>query len=657
MQLRDYQLQAVDAVHKEWAIGHRKTLLVLPTGAGKTIVFAKVIEDEVTQGGRVLVLAHRGVLLEQAADKLAAATGLGCAVEKAEESCRGSFFSVVVGSVQTLMREKRLSTFPKNYFSTIIVDETHHVLADSYQRVLEHFEGAQVLGVTATPDRGDMRNLGTYFDSLAYEYTLPRAIKDGYLCKIEAQTIPLKLDLTGVAQQAGDFKTADLGSALDPYLHQIAEEMAICCAGRKTVVFLPLIATGKKFTDILNARGIAAVEVNGGSPDRAEILSDFSCGRYSVLCNAMLLTEGWDQPDVDCIVVLRPTKIRSLYCLDTKTEVLTQEGWKNYVEIGENVAAFDVSNGEIRFVPATGTIRRPLQADEYFCSLSGPSTDLRVTNRHRMIYDNKRHKGWKIKTAEELAKLQDGAHIPVSGQGVFNGIPLTDDEIRFIGWVMTDGSINKHNNAISITQNENSPYVENIEKCIKGCGFKYGKHIIDHNSQFHPSSKKVLWTISRGEPRGRDKHLQGWGEGKIPYYLSKDLDVSLFDMTEIQFDTMLEAIHMADGHKQNGQSWTQRSYHIGKGNKSFIERLQIMAIQRGYRANISVETANRKKPLYKLHLKKQDFAKVGSVYDGRPTWIKEPHKIENCWCVENELETLVTRRNGKVAIVGNCVRP
>lgn len=171
----------------------------------------------------------------------------------------------------------------------------------------------KVLGVTATPDRGDMKNLGSYFESLAYEYTLPKAIKEGYLSPIKALTIPLKLDLTGVGQQAGDFKTSDLGTALDPYLYQIADEMAKYCMDRKTVVFLPLIKTSQKFTEILNSKGFNTAEVNGESKDRAEILEDFDKGKYNVLCNSMLLTEGWDCPSVDCIVVLRPTKIRSLY--------------------------------------------------------------------------------------------------------------------------------------------------------------------------------------------------------------------------------------------------------------------------------------------------------------------------------------------------------
>ncbi len=312
MELRPYQSEAKAAVFEQWETIDR-TLLVLPTGCGKTIVFAKVAEECVRRGRRVLILAHRGELLEQAADKIAKSTGLMSAVEKAENTCLGSWYRIVVGSVQSMQREKRLSQFPEDHFDTIIIDEAHHCISDGYQKVLGHFPEAKVLGVTATPDRGDMRNLGEYFQSLAYEYTLPKAIKEGYLSPIKALTLPLTLDLSGVGVQAGDFKSGDLATALDPYLRQIAEEMENYCADRKTVVFLPLVKTSQKFRDILNEKGFRAAEVNGESRDRAEVLEAFEKGEYNVLCNSMLLTEGWNCPSVDCIVVLRPTKVRSLY--------------------------------------------------------------------------------------------------------------------------------------------------------------------------------------------------------------------------------------------------------------------------------------------------------------------------------------------------------
>lgn len=314
MELRPYQAEALKAVFDEWDNGTEKTLIVLPTGCGKTVVFAKIAEECVRRGERVLILAHRAELLCQASDKIYKVTGLKTAVEKAEESCIGSWYRIVVGSVQTLMRDKRLGKFKKDYFDTIIIDEAHHAVSDSYGNILNYFEAARVLGVTATPDRGDMRNLGAVFDSLAYEYSLPKAIKEGYLTPIKALTMPLRLDISNVGVQAGDYKVSEISNALDPYLHKIADEMVNVCMNKKTVVFLPLVATSQKFRDILNERGFKAVEINGESFDRASKLKDFNDGKYNVICNSMLLTEGWDCPSVDCIVVLRPTKSRSLYC-------------------------------------------------------------------------------------------------------------------------------------------------------------------------------------------------------------------------------------------------------------------------------------------------------------------------------------------------------
>lgn len=312
-QLRPYQAEAKQAILAAWDGGQRKTLLVLPTGCGKTVVFSSVTENQVNRGHRVLIMAHRGELLTQAANKLKEASGLDSVLEKAESTSLGSLFPVTVGSVQSLAQERRLARFPHDYYQDIIVDEAHHCLSDSYRRVLDHFPDANILGVTATPDRGDMKNLGEFFDSKAYEYSMTDAIREGYLCPVTAQMIPLELDIHSVGLSSGDFAAGEVGHALEPYLRQIAREMTAYCRGRKTVVFLPLIATSQKFCRMLNDAGLSAAEVNGNSEDRSQVLSDFENGKYDILCNSMLRTEGWDCPSVDCIVVLRPTKIRSLY--------------------------------------------------------------------------------------------------------------------------------------------------------------------------------------------------------------------------------------------------------------------------------------------------------------------------------------------------------
>ena len=313
LELREYQRAARDAVLSEWENGRRKTLLCLPTGAGKTIVFSSIAEHCVNKGERVLIIAHREELLEQARDKLKAACGLDSVFERGSEHSLGSPFAVTIASVQTISKPKRLLAFPPDYFGTVIVDEAHHCPANGYKAVLEHFNGAKVLGVTATPDRGDMKNLGELFDSCAYEYPLAAAIRDGYLCNIKAMMIPLDIDISRVSLSKGDLCEEELGSALDPMLEQIADRIKEFCSGRKTVIFLPLVSTSVKLAEMLNKRGLKAVEVDGRSTNRSEILSGFESGKYDIICNSMLLTEGWDCPCTDCVVVLRPTKIRSLY--------------------------------------------------------------------------------------------------------------------------------------------------------------------------------------------------------------------------------------------------------------------------------------------------------------------------------------------------------
>jgi len=322
--LRKYQQEAKTAVKTEWASGRKKTLVVQCTGTGKTILFASISSDLVQMGERVLILAHRSELLDQATDKILKSTGLVCAKEKGEDTAVDSWFRITVGSVQTLMRDNRREVYPADFFDTIIIDEAHHCLSDSYRKILAYFKDAKVLGVTATPDRGDMRNLGEIFESLAYEYPLPRAIKEGYLCKLKALTIPLSIDLSGVSQQAGDFKLSEVDDALMPYLEAIATEMEAHCKDRKTLVFLPLIATSKKMAEVLAKHGFDVREVNCESEDREQIRQWFvNSGKGSVVCNSMLWTEGFDEPSIDCVVILRPTKIRSLYvqCVGRGTRI------------------------------------------------------------------------------------------------------------------------------------------------------------------------------------------------------------------------------------------------------------------------------------------------------------------------------------------------
>lgn len=314
MKPRYYQLESLNGsakypgIKRAWGTW-RKVLLVLPTGTGKTIVFCLLTSDIVSAGGRVLIIAHRDELIRQAADKLEAATGLSCAIEKAEECAAGCLERVVVASVQTLLSPARRNALPAP--THIIVDEAHHCISDSYQTVLNHWPDAKVLGVTATADRGDMRELGSYFEGLSYEYMLPQAIADGFLSPIRALTLPIQINLTGLKPANGDWSKEQVATALDPYLPELCRGFAEHARDRKGLIFVPLCATGKKVVKTLSEHGLRAYYSDG--EDRSQIKLWEADGVGSVMVNSMLLTEGYDHPPVDALAVWRFTKSRPFY--------------------------------------------------------------------------------------------------------------------------------------------------------------------------------------------------------------------------------------------------------------------------------------------------------------------------------------------------------
>jgi superfamily II DNA or RNA helicase len=309
-ELRPYQLDALQGIVRSWQ-QHDRTLLVQPTASGKTIVLAAVAKRR-RAFGRVPVLAHTDELVSQARDKLRRTNGLESDLEKAED--RASLEApLVVSSVQTLSRPSRLERFAPDHFRTLIVDEAHHSLAASYRRILDHFSLAKVLGVTATPDRGDKRSLAALYQDIAHEVSMVDLIRSEYLCPIRVQTVPVKIDISKVAIRAGDFSEVELAEALDPVLERVAEQIAEYALARKTLVFVPLILTAERFAAILREAGFNAEFVSGKCQDRSEKLRRFAQGQTQVLVNAQLLTEGYDEPGIDCVVVLRPTRSRPFF--------------------------------------------------------------------------------------------------------------------------------------------------------------------------------------------------------------------------------------------------------------------------------------------------------------------------------------------------------
>lgn len=317
IELRDYQRAASDAACEALARSSRP-LLAMPTGTGKTIVFADVCRRR-REAGRSLVLVPRIELAKQAVEKILATTELTCGIEMGERRVdKGSLPDVTVASVQTMARERRREAFARDAFATIVVDECHHASSPSYGSILEWFDGVPCVGVTATPDRGDGIGLDAVFTSIAFSYELPEAIRDGWLAPITAKLVHLRdLDLAGVRTVAGDFNERQLADAVDPLLDSIAAGVLELRGERPTVVFCVTVDHADRMARLLNARAGREVarHVSGEMrmDERERNLLEFQRGSLPILTNVAVLTEGWDAPRCACIALARPTKSRALY--------------------------------------------------------------------------------------------------------------------------------------------------------------------------------------------------------------------------------------------------------------------------------------------------------------------------------------------------------
>lgn len=312
--LRPYQTASIDAVLARFSAGDRATLLVLPTGCGKTVVFAQLARITTMRGRRVLVLAHRTELLVQAREKLHA---IGCDAAIEQGPARAGRAEVVVASVQTL-RGPRLQSWAPTAFDLIVIDEAHHATASTYRAIVDHFASARVLGVTATPDRADGQGLGPIFESIAYNYALPDAIRDGFLAPIRARRIKLDVDLDKVKTRAGDLDQQGLSSAMtDPYVLEATSRALVEEVGdRPTVLFSVDVAHAHLLAEACNQLkpGCArAVSGESTAEERAAAAADLASGKVQIVANAALWTEGFDCPVIAAVAIARPTKSRGLF--------------------------------------------------------------------------------------------------------------------------------------------------------------------------------------------------------------------------------------------------------------------------------------------------------------------------------------------------------
>lgn len=328
--LKDFQQDAFEMIFHHFESGVDRGVVILPTGMGKTILAAAVAHEAIHSFRRpVLMLAHRKELLLQARSEFALVnldTGIEMADSKARDEATTLFSRgrsedmVVLGSVATLSRRKRLESFPVRRFGLIIVDEAHHVMSPSYRRILDYFKGYWLLGITACAERTDGKNLGSVFNRTPkpfYEMPLKTAIELDYLCPMEIDRIDTGISLNGInITEDGDVNLDDLEDRVHPHVEKIANIIFSKAEHRKTMIFAPKVRSAEAIASALNnmtGRKIAAsVSCHDSDDHRSDAIQDFKDGRIQFLSNYGIFTEGFNEPSIECLAMARPTMSISL---------------------------------------------------------------------------------------------------------------------------------------------------------------------------------------------------------------------------------------------------------------------------------------------------------------------------------------------------------
>lgn len=421
--LRDYQINTLHALNEQWQQGVTRVAVVLPTGMGKTVIFSKLAQHAHANGQRPLVLVHRDELANQAADKLHSVMP-NTRIGKVKAEHNDVDTDVIVGSVQTLARTKRLDQLSN--IGTIIVDEAHHAAAASYLKILHQlgsFNGLPTSGWTATLARGDDKKLGDVWETAIDDIDILWGIDHGYLVDVKGKRVTVDgLDLAEVARTRGDFQEGSLGNKLLSVGagEHIAKAYIEHAADRQGVLFAPTVASAAAFAQDLTNAGIMTECVFGITDldTRRDIYERFRTGTTQVLSNAMVLTEGWDAPWVSCAVIARPTSHASLY-VQMVGRILRP--WPNKhnalvldvvgVSAKHKLASLaDLSKGNVR-VEEGETLQQARERKEIEAGRRGAasgvvaSEDVDLFDRSRSSWLQTRAGTWFIPTREQLVFL------------------------------------------------------------------------------------------------------------------------------------------------------------------------------------------------------------------------------------------------------------
>ena len=315
LKLRDYQQVSVNAIRTSVMNGHHRPVLVLPCGGGKTHIACAIIQGAIDKGKHVLFLAPRRELIYQAEQRMHD-HGIEAGIIMAGEH-RDQHLSVQVASFDTLYaRGIRTGKMTMPDADLVIVDEAHLSIAKTRQEVINFYDDALIIGLTATPARGDGRGLGEIYDDLVVEQTIKHLTETKHLVPA-VYYAPSTPDLAKIKQTKSDYREKELGEAMDKpkLVGDIIDNWKRICPDRQTVVFCVTKAHATHVYEAYKAAGIEAGYLDSDTKlnERRQILEDIHSGKIQVLVNIFVATFGWDCPPISCVVIARPTKNIALY--------------------------------------------------------------------------------------------------------------------------------------------------------------------------------------------------------------------------------------------------------------------------------------------------------------------------------------------------------
>lgn len=532
--LRPYQTEAIQAVLAARKAGVRRLLVALPTGAGKTVIFAALCR---LAQRPVLVLAHREELVQQARHKISTALGDSGQVGVEQASQRApDGVKVVVASIRSLRSERLQQLRARFDFGLVIYDECHHAPADDNVRVLRELGclspqwSGTLLGVTATTQRGDGEGLDKVFERVVYYQTLPDLIGAGYLAPLRGYRIATTADLSAVRPVGDDLELAALAEAVDLEERNalVARSIQELARDRRTIAFCVTVGHARNLALALRKLGVRAGVVHGELPrqERAAVLDDFAQERLQVICNVAVLTEGFDDPGVSCVAMARPTRSAGLYaqCIGRGTRLAPGKTDCLILDFA------DVSSLDLCTLPSLYGM--PRQID-----LQGERADDAKARWDRIVFD---HQGFELEAAGiTLDEVQTRA-------AAFD--PLTRDvdaEVRALsalGWV----SLGKHGVCLHVHLRPGQ-VSELAVRPVAGRGKRWGVFWEGQErarfSKLEDAVAAVDWEVEQKGPRTWQSALPDaeWRKAQVTPALREALDAV---RSPRRAQTVGEALHL-----------------------------------------------------------------------------------------------------------------